>query len=85
VIFETLAVLSIFVFRRRLPDAPRPYRCPGYPVVPLLYVVLPGFIIVNTLIKESARVEALSALGFVAAGVAVYAVLGLGRTGPAKS
>jgi amino acid transporter len=85
VIFETLAVLSIFVFRRRLPDAPRPYRCPGYPVVPLLYVVLPGFIIVNTLVKESARVEALSALGFVAAGVAVYAVLGLGRTGPAKA
>src|SRR5262249_52046172 len=30
VVFETLAVMTIFVFRRRLPDAERPYRCPGY-------------------------------------------------------
>src|SRR5205807_1502583 len=39
VIFETLAVTTIFVFRRRLPNADRPYRCVGYPIVPLLYLV----------------------------------------------
>src|SRR5207248_2040956 len=41
VIFETMAVLSIFVFRWRFPKAERPYRCWGYPVTPALYVLLP--------------------------------------------
>jgi amino acid transporter len=78
VLFETMAVLSIFVFRRRRPDAERPYRCLGYPVVPALYVVLPAFILVNTLIMEP--VEALAALGFTAAGGLVYFVFRLNRS-----
>ena len=51
--FETLAVLSIFVFRFRRPDAERPYRCPGYPVVPLLYVLLPAFVLTNMADRNS--------------------------------
>src|SRR3954453_13341038 len=47
VIFETMAVMSIFVFRWRYSRMERPYRCPGYPVVPALYVVLPAFVLVN--------------------------------------
>ncbi len=47
VIFETLAVVSIFVFRRRWPNAERPYRCLGYPLVPALYVILPVCVVVN--------------------------------------
>ena len=39
VIFETLVVASIYVFRRTMPDAPRSYKCPGYPVVPAIYVI----------------------------------------------
>jgi amino acid transporter len=79
VIFETLAVLSIFVFRRRRPDAERPYRCPGYPLVPALYAVLPACMVVNTLAREQTRAEALGVVGFIALGVAVYLALGLGR------
>lgn len=30
---------AVFVLRRRMPDAPRPYRTPGYPWVPLVFVV----------------------------------------------
>lgn len=77
VIFETLAVVSIFVFRRRWAAAERPYRCPGYPVVPALYVILPAFVLVNMFTHET--VEALAGVGFIALGAAVYAVLGLGR------
>jgi amino acid transporter len=80
-IFETLAVVSIFVFRRRWPDAERPYRCLGYPIVPLLYVLLPAFVLVNMFRNQ--RLEALAGAGFIAVGVAVYFALGLGRTGPA--
>jgi amino acid transporter len=70
VIFETMAVTSIFVFRRRYPDAPRPYRCIGYPVVPALYVILPALILGNMFIKQ--RMEALIGVGFIALGAAVY-------------
>src|ERR1700719_1031776 len=37
--FYVLTVSAVFVLRRRLPDAPRPYRAWGYPIVPALYVV----------------------------------------------
>jgi amino acid transporter len=32
------AVGAVFVLRRTMPDAPRPYRTPGYPVVPIVFV-----------------------------------------------
>jgi amino acid transporter len=77
VIFETLAVLSIFVFRKTRPDAARPYRCPGYPVLPALYVVLPLFILVNMLRNQ--LLESVTGVIFIALGVVVYFMLGLGR------
>ena len=70
VIFETLAVTTIFVFRRRLPDAERPYRCPGYPVVPLLYLILPMLILGNMFWSQ--QLEALTGVGFIALGAGVY-------------
>ncbi len=70
VLFETLAVATIFVFRRTIPNAPRPYRCWGYPFVPLAYLVIPAFIFVNMFINQ--QVEALGGVAFVGAGVVVY-------------
>jgi APA family basic amino acid/polyamine antiporter len=40
VIISLMTVFSIFIFRRRMPDAPRPYKCWGYPVIPILFVVI---------------------------------------------
>jgi APA family basic amino acid/polyamine antiporter len=85
VIFETLAVVSIFVFRRRWPDAERPYRCLGYPLVPALYVLLPAFVLVNMLLGEKERLEALAGAGFIAVGVGVYFLLGLGKSKPSRT
>jgi APA family basic amino acid/polyamine antiporter len=79
VIFETLAVLSIFVFRRLRADAERPYRCLAYPFVPILYAILPAFIGVNMFLRKETIVEALAGIGFIALGAAVYGILGLGR------
>jgi amino acid transporter len=73
VIFETMAVLSIFIFRRRCPLAARPYRCWGYPVTPAIYVILPAFILSNMFVNQ--RTEALIGVGFIALGAAVYGVL----------
>ena len=38
-IFYVLTIGGIFVLRRKRPDAERPYRAFGYPVVPVLYIV----------------------------------------------
>ena len=39
-IFYVLTIVGLFVLRRTQPDAPRPYRAFGYPVLPALYIVL---------------------------------------------
>jgi APA family basic amino acid/polyamine antiporter len=39
-VFYALMVGAVIRLRRKLPDAPRPYRTFGYPVVPLIYIVL---------------------------------------------
>jgi amino acid transporter len=75
VIFETMAVSTIFVFRRRLAAVPRPYRCWGYPVVPLLYLVLPAYILASMFLEQTT--EAVAGLGFIAVGAVVYYGMGL--------
>jgi amino acid transporter len=74
VCFETLAVLSIFSFRRQYPDAPRPYRCPLYPVLPALYGILLAGVIASYFIQPDKRGEAFSGIGTIFVGVVVYAV-----------
>ena len=55
-IFYALAVLSVIALRRKEPELARPFRVPGYPVVPLLFALTAGAIVVNTLIADAARV-----------------------------
>jgi APA family basic amino acid/polyamine antiporter len=45
-LFNTLTVVGLFVLRKREPALARPYRAWGYPVLPLLYVVVSGFFLV---------------------------------------
>jgi len=40
VIFYTLTIAGIFILRRKRPDAPRPYKAFGYPVLPFIYIVM---------------------------------------------
>ncbi|MBA4186610.1 MAG: amino acid permease [Planctomycetaceae bacterium] len=82
VTFETLAVASIFVFRKRIPITPenRPYRCWGYPVVPALYIAGMGAVIVTFFATPQSRTEALIGLGFIGFGGVVYYLLFRDRT-----
>jgi basic amino acid/polyamine antiporter, APA family len=77
VIFETAAVATIFVFRRRFPDQERPYRCWGYPVVPALYIGIMALVLVNMFLKQ--QTEAIVGVGFIASGAAVYYLAGYAR------
>lgn len=40
VIFYVLTIIGIFILRKRLPNAERPYKAFGYPVLPILYILL---------------------------------------------
>src|SRR5580765_7470032 len=44
-IFYALVTSSVFVFRRKFPDAERPYRAFGYPVVPVLFLLVAAWLI----------------------------------------
>jgi APA family basic amino acid/polyamine antiporter len=71
-IFETLAVATIFVFRRRSPDVPRTYRCWGYPAIPGLYVAIMLAVVLGMVMWQ--RAEAMVGLLFIGGGAAVYRV-----------
>jgi amino acid transporter len=76
-LLETLAVGTVYVFRVRYPGE-RPFRCPGYPVVPAIYILTMLAVLANMLATPSQRSEAFAGLGFIASGVVVYG-LTLGR------
>lgn len=52
-LFYGVAGVGFFVLRRRLPDAPRPYRTTFYPVVPIVFVATSLFIVVNSLVNDT--------------------------------
>jgi basic amino acid/polyamine antiporter, APA family len=47
-LFYMIAGSTVFVLRQREPDAPRPYRMPGYPVVPAMFVLVAAVLLVYT-------------------------------------
>ena len=54
-IFYGLGAMAVFVYRRRQPDAIRPFRTPGYPVTPALFVASAGMLVLNTLVAQPIR------------------------------
>lgn len=40
VLFYVLTILGIFILRKKQPDTPRPYKAFGYPVLPMVYMVM---------------------------------------------
>ena len=70
VLFAAISVASLFVLRRRNPDAPRPFRAWGYPWAPAIFVLACGAMVVNEMIRNGAT--ALAGVAVIAAGVPVY-------------
>jgi basic amino acid/polyamine antiporter, APA family len=69
--FNGLGVASVYVLRRKLPGAERPYRAWGYPVVPALFLMTTLGLMINTLTTTPGR--ALASIAIVAAGLPLYA------------
>ncbi|HEV2130461.1 MAG TPA: amino acid permease, partial [Longimicrobiaceae bacterium] len=71
-IFYALGALSIFVYRRRYPEMHRPFRVPGYPLTPALFVLAAAAIVINTLFVQPR--EAFLGLGIVLLGTPAFFV-----------
>lgn len=69
-IFFALAGVALMVFRRTRPDAPRPYRAPLYPVLPLVFSLAGFGIVANMFVADPGNAVIGSAI--VALGVPVF-------------
>jgi APA family basic amino acid/polyamine antiporter len=69
-IFFALAATGVFVLRRRLPNADRPYKTPGYPLTPLFFIAVSTWFVINTLVQKPAQAGA--GIGLLTLGVPIY-------------
>ena len=69
-LFTFMTVLGVMVMRRKRPDLPRPYKTLGYPVVPVLFLLIQIWIIVWGLVREPKA--SLAGVGITALGFLVY-------------
>jgi basic amino acid/polyamine antiporter, APA family len=69
-IFFALAGASLLVFRRTMPDAPRPFPTPAYPWIPLLFILAGAGIVINIYFTDTRN--ALIGTGIFLVGAPVY-------------
>jgi amino acid transporter len=70
--FFMLVGISLFVLRHRQPEARRPFRVPGYPLVPLIFVATCGYLLYSSLIYHGGH--ALVGLAVLAVGAVILMV-----------
>ncbi|HJR34392.1 MAG TPA: amino acid permease [Gemmatimonadales bacterium] len=68
--FYILAVLAVFVLRKRSPELPRPYRVLGYPLVPAIFLLASIGMILNALITDPKNTGI--TFGIILVGIPVY-------------
>lgn len=69
-LYTFLTVVGLFVERRRHPHAVRPFRVPGYPFVPGLFLVINVWILVYGIIYKPG--ESVAGIGISAVGLAIF-------------
>ena len=79
-LFYMLTTGTVFIFRRREPDAPRPYRVWGYPVVPVLFIMASAMLLCYTFAANVLN----SVVGslVILAGIPVYMFFRFKAQGP---
>lgn len=69
-IFYIITITGLFVLRKKMPDAERPYKAFGYPVIPALYIVLTTLICIDLLVYKTFNCG--MGLLIMALGIPVY-------------
>jgi len=67
-----LAIIGLFVLRWRQPELPRPYKTWGYPIVPLIYLIITAVTLVFVVMDRP--LAALGGLGLIGVGFAFWAL-----------
>lgn len=67
---NALTVSAIFILRKTKPDLPRPYKAWGYPVLPLCFMGIISWMVINEILQD--RQAALAGLAMVAAGIPFF-------------
>ena len=80
-IFYGFTAAALLVLRRTEPDIPRPYRTWGYPVVPVLFLLISVAVVVNVFVMSF--VKSLIGLLIILAGLPVYWISRARRRDPA--
>jgi amino acid transporter len=71
--FHILMIWAVFRLRRLRPDLPRPFRTPGYPVVPAAFLLASGAMILNAFVQQTGLT--LFGFGLILAGVPVFLLI----------
>jgi APA family basic amino acid/polyamine antiporter len=69
-VFYGATALGVFVLRKKMPDAHRPYKVWGYPVVPAIVIIISVALFFNTIIKQPQ--EAVIGLILMATGIPMW-------------
>jgi APA family basic amino acid/polyamine antiporter len=72
-IFYGATSLGVFILRRKMPDAPRPYKVWGYPVVPAIFILFCIGLFFNTIATRPR--EAAIGVILILLGIPVYFIL----------
>ncbi|UCH10536.1 MAG: amino acid permease [Fidelibacterota bacterium] len=69
-IFYAMSCAGVIILRRKQPGLERPYRTWGYPVVPVIFVLFAGFLVLNTIVSDLR--DALIGAGLILTGLPAY-------------
>jgi APA family basic amino acid/polyamine antiporter len=69
-VFFAMSGAALFVLRRRMPNATRPYRAWGYPFVPALFLLVTVYLLINTVLATPLR--AFGGIGLIVVGLPLY-------------
>lgn len=69
-VFYILTIVGVFILRKKQPNAPRPYKAFGYPVIPAIYLLFATALCVNLLTYKP--IPSWAGVGIVALGIPVF-------------
>lgn len=69
-LFSVLIFIAVFILRKRMPEMPRPYKVPLYPLIPLIAIAGGSFILLMTLLTTPEL--AFTGIGITVIGIPVY-------------